>query len=201
MHIYAHINTGLPSWKCAAAAVYPVGTRKTSCTVLRVKTSPRIINTGPRHSLKLDFGWFLRPSRQRSPPAVWLDRQFNVLEFENLGNEWMPFEEILITWHYQTIRLSLLLSFLCSPLYSKANKYNTQVTANIWIPIGKNAESHTQCIFGSNIGVTLAFIRPETALWPIELFRFGLDFDRGSFGCCCVWKSEEKRARTRWASK
>jgi len=84
-HSCTHINTGLPSWKCTAAAVYPVGTRKTSCTVLRVKTSPHIINTSPRHSLKLHFGWFLWPSRQRSPPAVQLDRQFGVQEME-----WMP---------------------------------------------------------------------------------------------------------------
>lgn len=48
-----------PRWKCTAAAVYPVGTRKTSCTVLRVKPSPHIINTSPPHSLMLQFGWFL----------------------------------------------------------------------------------------------------------------------------------------------
>lgn len=83
-HTCAHINTGLPSWKCAAAAVYPVETRKTSCTVLRVKTSPHIINTSPRHSLKLHFGWFLWPSRQRSPAAVQLDRQFGDLALLNI---------------------------------------------------------------------------------------------------------------------
>lgn len=73
----AHKSACLPSWKCTAAAVYPVETRKTSCTVLRVKTSSRIINTSPRRSLKLHFGWFLWPSRQRSLPATELDRQLD----------------------------------------------------------------------------------------------------------------------------
>lgn len=91
-HTCTHINTGLPSWKCTAAAVYPVETRKTSCTVLRVKTSPQIINISPRHSLKLHFGWFLWPSRQRSPPAVQLDRQFGVLEHDSMLLNILDFE-------------------------------------------------------------------------------------------------------------
>lgn len=78
----------------------------------------------------------------------------------------------------------------------KGKKQSAQVMANIWIPIGKNVETHNQCICCSNRGVTFAFISPQTSLWPIELFSFKLDFDRGSFSCCCVWKSEEKWART-----
>lgn len=75
----------------------------------------------------------------------------------------------------------------------------TKCMVNIWIPIGKNAA--TLCIRCSNRGVTFTFISPQTSLWPVELFCFQLDFDTGSFGCCCVWKSEEKWARTLWASK
>lgn len=54
--------------------------------------------------------------------------------------------------------------------------------ANIWIPRGKNVEtggSVYMCC--SNRGVTLAFIGPQTSLWPVELFSFQLDFDKGKF--------------------
>lgn len=73
----SHKSACLLSWKCTAAAVYPVETRKTSCTVLRVKTPSHIINTSRLRSLKLHFGWFLWPSRQRSLSAAELDRQLD----------------------------------------------------------------------------------------------------------------------------
>lgn len=42
-------------------------------------------------------------------------------------------------------------------------------------------------------------------LWPVQLFNLKfntkLNFERGSFDCCCVWKSEEKWARTLCAFK
>lgn len=51
--------------------------------------------------------------------------------------------------------------------------------ANIWIPRGRNVETGRwvyMCC--SNRGVTLAFIGPQTSLWPVELFSFQLDFDK-----------------------
>lgn len=95
---------------------------------------------------------------------------------------------------YHTLSFLLMLTSLL-----KGEKQSLQVVANIWIPIGE--KWHNQCICCSNRGVTFALISPQTFLWPVEMFSFKLDFDRGSFGCCCVWKSGERWVRTSWASK
>lgn len=72
-----------------------------------------------------------------------------------------------------------------------------------WLTSGSQQErmQSSQCICSLKRGVTFAFIGPQTSPWPVRLFSFQPDFDRGSFGCCCVWRSEEKWARTLQASK
>lgn len=80
---------------------------------------------------------------------------------------------------------------------------NIRLRGNVWHRQGQHLESNRKECGGaesvymccSNRGVTSAFTGPQTCLWPVELFSFMPDVVKGSFGCCCVWKSEEKWAR------